>query len=476
MNTLKTLFFILILNSALAQNTLHPSSNLYEYPKDPLVAQKLEQWRDQKFGMIIHWGVYAVPGIIESWSICNEDWITRDSASRYDDYKKWYWGLSEKFNPTKFDPDQWAQAAKNAGMKYVVFTTKHHDGFNMFDTQFSDYKISNGPFKENPKADVAKYVFDAFRKQNMMIGAYYSKPDWHSQYFWWDLYATPNRNVNYDIRKHPWRWNQFINYTHNQIDELTSKYGNVDILWLDGGWVRPRSTVTEEVLAWGAPIPDFDQEINMPKLAEKARQNQPGILIVDRTVHGEFENYRTPEQAVPKVMSHDPWESCITLGGAWSYVPNDQFKSTENVIHLLVEIVAKGGNLLLGVGPTPEGLLLDEQIKKLEEIGNWLKINGEGIYETRAIDNFKNNSTYFTASKDAKQIYAIQLLGKESQLSETVQWEGKEPTKNSKMYILGQEKPLKWEIKDGKVSIKLPKKIVETMKSQAAVVFKYSVE
>ncbi len=476
MNTLKTLFFILILNSALAQNTLHPSSNLYEYPKDPLVAQKLEQWRDQKFGMIIHWGVYAVPGIIESWSICNEDWITRDSASRYDDYKKWYWGLSEKFNPTKFDPDQWAQAAKNAGMKYVVFTTKHHDGFNMFDTQYSDYKISNGPFKENPKADVAKYVFDAFRKQNMMIGAYYSKPDWHSQYFWWDLYATPNRNVNYDIRKHPWRWNQFINYTHNQIDELTSKYGNVDILWLDGGWVRPRSTVTEEVLAWGAPIPDFDQEINMPKLAEKARQNQPGILIVDRTVHGEFENYRTPEQAVPKVMSHDPWESCITLGGAWSYVPNDQFKSTENVIHLLVEIVAKGGNLLLGVGPTPEGLLLDEQIKKLEEIGNWLKINGEGIYETRAIDNFKNNSTYFTASKDAKQIYAIQLLGKESQLSETVQWEGKEPTKNSKMYILGQEKPLKWEIKDGKVSIKLPKKIVETMKSQAAVVFKYSVE
>lgn len=476
MNTLKTLFFILILNSALAQNTLHPSSNLYEYPKDPLVAQKLEQWRDQKFGMIIHWGVYAVPGIIESWSICNEDWITRDSASRYDDYKKWYWGLSEKFNPTKFDPDQWAQAAKNAGMKYVVFTTKHHDGFNMFDTQFSDYKISNGPFKENPKADVAKYVFDAFRKQNMMIGAYYSKPDWHSQYFWWDLYATPNRNVNYDIRKHPWRWNQFINYTHNQIDELTSKYGNVDILWLDGGWVRPRSTVTEEVLAWGAPIPDFDQEINMPKLAEKARKNQPGILIVDRTVHGEFENYRTPEQAVPKVMSHDPWESCITLGGAWSYVPNDQFKSTENVIHLLVEIVAKGGNLLLGVGPTPEGLLLDEQIKKLEEIGNWLKINGEGIYETRAIDNFKNNSTYFTASKDGKLIYAIQLLGKETQLTETVQWEGKEPTKNSKMYILGQEKPLKWEVKDGKITVKLPIKIVETLKSQAAVVFKYSVE
>lgn len=162
--------------------------------------------------------------------------------------------------------------AKDAGMRYVVFTTKHHDGFNMFDTKFSDFKISNGPFKNHPKANVAKEVFSSFRKEGMLIGAYYSKPDWHSQYFWWDRHSTPNRNVNYDIRKHPWRWNQFVQFAHNQIDELTSDYGKIDILWLDGGWVRPRNTITEEVLSWGAPIPDFDQQIDLPKIAAKVRK------------------------------------------------------------------------------------------------------------------------------------------------------------------------------------------------------------
>lgn len=250
------LFLLLSSLSVFSQGGVHSTSSKYEYPSDPQVKKKLESWRDLKFGMIIHWGLYAVPGIIESWSLCNEDWIYRDSTSKYDEYKKWYWGLNSQFNPTKFNPESWAKAAKDAGMKYVVFTTKHHDGFNMFDTKFSDFKISNGPFASNPKADVAKYVFDAFRKENFMIGAYYSKPDWHSQYFWWDRYATADRNVNYDIRKFPWRWNQFKDFTYNQINELTTNYGGIDILWLDGGWVRPLETVNDEVRSWGARIPD----------------------------------------------------------------------------------------------------------------------------------------------------------------------------------------------------------------------------
>ncbi len=182
-----------------------------------------------------------------------------------------------------------------------------------------------------------------------MIGAYFSKPDWHTQYFWWDRYATPDRNVNYDIRKNPWRWNKYKEFTYNQINELTSNYGSVDILWLDGGWVRPLETVNDEVRSWGAPIPPFSQEIDMPKIASMARKNQPGLLIVDRTVHGPYENYRTPEQSIPKTKSDTPWESCITLGGAWGYVPNDNFKSATKVIHTLIEVVAKGGSLLLGV-------------------------------------------------------------------------------------------------------------------------------
>jgi len=453
-----------------AQNTLHPVSSDYQYPSDPKVAANLENWRDQKFGMIIHWGIYAVPGIVESWSICNEDWIDRDSTVRYDDYKRRYWDYSKVFNPVKFNPEQWAAAAKEAGMKYLVFTTKHHDGFNMFDTRYSDYKITAGPFRNDPRANVTRYVFDAFRKEGMLIGAYFSKPDWHSQYFWWDKYATPDRNVNYDIRKHPWRWNKFKEFTHNQINELTSEYGKVDILWLDGGWVRPRSTVNAEVLSWGAPIPEFDQEIEMPKVAEIARRNQEGMLIVDRTVHGEFENYRTPEQGIPAGKSDDPWESCITLGGAWSYVPNDRFKSSEWAIHTLVEIVAKGGNLLLGVGPTAEGEFLPVQIERLREIGKWLGKNGEAIYGTRTVEGFQSGDFYFTRAKDSRR-YAIRL--NKSPLTETVSWEGNAPRKGSKMMILEDNTAVKWHTEGNKTTVTLPKKSLAKLTQEPAITFKF---
>lgn len=184
---------------------VHERSDQYTPPEDSLVIQKLHHWQDQKFGMLIHWGLYSVAGIVESWSICSEeaDWIPRDSTMAYEDYKKWYWGLKDSFNPTRFDPEQWAQAAKSAGMRYAIFTTKHHDGFNMFNTAFSDFSIAKGPFQTDPRADVAKYVFEAFRNNDLMVGAYFSKPDWHSEYYWWPRYATPRRTQNYNIDKNP---------------------------------------------------------------------------------------------------------------------------------------------------------------------------------------------------------------------------------------------------------------------------------
>ena len=334
-------FLLLVTVSAKSQQGVHSQSTFYEAPTDPLVKAKLDKWQDQKFGMIIHWGLYAVPGIIESWSICSEDWIERDSNSNYNDYKNWYWGLSKDFNPVNFNPEQWAKAGKDAGIKYLVFTTKHHDGFNMFDTKQSDFKISNGPFKNNAKADVARWVFDAFRKNDFMIGAYFSKPDWHSENYWWPKYATPDRNNNYDIRKYPWRWNKFKDYTYNQIGELMHNYGSMDILWLDGGWVRPLETVNDEVRSWGGPIPTWSQDIDMPKIATMARQAQPGLLIVDRTVHGPYENYQTPEQKIPEKQLDNPWESCLTLANNWGYVANDQFKTSAKIIHTLIEVVQK---------------------------------------------------------------------------------------------------------------------------------------
>jgi alpha-L-fucosidase len=349
-----------------AQQSDHQPSQNYQWPADNLVKQKLDQWQDLKFGMIIHWGLYAVPGIVESWALCSEDWVERDSTIAYADFKKWYWGLIKDFNPVNFNPEQWANAGKDAGMKYVVFTTKHHDGFCMFDTKQTGFKISAGPFKNNPKADVAKYVFDAFRKNGFMIGAYFSKPDWHSEYFWWPKYATPDRNTNYDIRKYPWRWSQFKQYTFNQISELMHNYGSIDILWLDGGWVRPRETVNEEVISWGARIPNWSMDVDIPSIAAMARKAQPGLLVVDRTVHGPYENYQTPEQRIPGEQLDYPWESCMTLGNAWGWVPNDKLKSSTQVIHSLIEIVAKGGSLLLGVGPKADGTLPQEVITSLE--------------------------------------------------------------------------------------------------------------
>jgi alpha-L-fucosidase len=456
-------------------DNLHRQSTTYEAPTDPLVIKKLDKWQDQKFGMIIHWGLYAVPGMIESWALCSEDWIERDSTIAYPDFKRWYWGLNKEFNPVNFNPEQWASAAKAAGMRYLVFTTKHHDGFNMFDTKQTDYKITNGPFGNNPRANVAKHVFDAFRKEGFMIGAYFSKPDWHTEYFWWPKYATPNRNVNYDIRKHPWRWDQYKQFTYNQISELMHDYGSMDILWLDGGWVRPLETVNDEVRAWGAPIPEFSQEVDMPRIATMAREAQPGLLIVDRTVHGPYENYQTPEQRVPDTKINNPWESCMTLGNNWGYVPNDQFKSPAKVIHSLVEIVAKGGSLLLGVGPKPDGTLPDEAVQRLAEIGKWLEVNGDAIYNTRATEHYQDGNTYFTQGKKGAR-YAIACLPDGEAIPTAVEWTGNTPKKGSKMKLLQNGKTVKWVKEGGKVKVFMPESLSKTKEAYPALAFSFTAE
>lgn len=456
------------------QQGIHPQSTKYEWPVDPLVKKKLDKWQDQKFGIIIHWGLYAVPGIIESWSICSEDWIERDSLSDYNQYKKWYYGLAKDFNPVNFDPDQWATVAREAGMKYLVFTTKHHDGFNMFDTKQSDFKISNGPFAGNPKANVAKFVFDAFRRNNFMIGAYYSKPDWHSEDYWWPKYATPDRNNNYDIRRFPWRWERFKQFAYKQVGELMTEYGSMDILWLDGGWVRPRETVNEEVLSWGAPIPQWSQDIDMPRLASMARKAQPGLLIVDRTVHGPYENYQTPEQRVPEKQLDHPWESCLTLANNWGYVPNDQFKSPTKIIHTLIDVVAKGGSLLLGVGPGPDGTLPPIAVERLKHIGEWMKANGAAIYSTRTTPVYKDQNTYFTRSKTGDTLYALVCLEENANLPSSVQWSGNLPAKHSKMIFLPTGQSVKWAVRENTVVVDLPRSVLNTNTPTAALAFSFT--
>ncbi len=436
-------FCLLFSGNILAQGDVYERSKEYEPPTDKQVVEKLDQWQNLKFGVLFHWGLYAVPGIVESWSICNEDWITRDTTQTYQQYKDWYWGQCHRFNPTKFNPDQWAHVMKDAGMKYMIFTTKHHDGFCMFDSHLTDFSIANYAFKDNPKRDVARYVFDAFRKQDFMIGAYFSKPDWHSQYYWWDVYPQKNRNVNYDIQKYPAHWQMFKDYTYRQIEELMSRYGRVDILWLDGGWVCKEN----------------NQDIDMPRIAEMGRHDQPGLIMVDRTIHGPYENYQTPERTIPEKQLSYPWESCIPLSDDWGYVKHPNFKSPQKIINSLIEIVAKGGSLVLGVGPTPEGLIQPEVVERLKVIGVWMRENGTAIYNTRSTPIYNSGNTWFTADKNGKTLYAIYRLDEKQTLSDVINWKGNVPLKGTKIRMLCNGTPLKWKAKGDTVSVFLPKGI-----------------
>jgi alpha-L-fucosidase len=434
---------------------------------DPLVQKKLESWQDMKFGLLMHWGPYSQWGIVESWSICPEDlsWasgarLKKDSVD-YASYVKKYEALQTTFNPTKFNPQKWAAAAKDAGMKYVVFTTKHHDGFCMFDTRTTDYKITDPktPFSSNPKKDVTKEIFDVFRQQGFWIGAYFSKPDWHTDSYWWKRYPASDRNPSYSIAKHPAQWQKFVDYTHTQINELMSNYGKVDILWLDGGWVRKKTDeeLKKDMLEvyegsrW-ARNPQ-SQDINMPLLVKNARVKQPGLIVVDREVPGPYQNYLTPEQHIPETGLPYPWETCMTMGGSWSYTPTDVYKPTKEILKKLIDIISKGGNYLLNIGPGPDGEWSDSAYARLHEIGQWMKINNSAVYGTRTYSVFgEGDQIRFAQSKEGETRF-IYLFDFPQQ---PLNIRSMKINKGERVTLLGADKELAWEQAADGVRISIP--------------------
>ncbi|AMR33586.1 alpha-L-fucosidase [Mucilaginibacter sp. PAMC 26640] len=476
---IKRSVFILsmLLNIAGVYAQEHNMSKSYQAPSDELVKQKLKGWQDLKFGLFMHWGTYSQWGVVESWSICPEDegWTQRKGpyGATYNGYVKAYENLQTTFNPTKFNPEKWVAAAKGAGMKYVVFTTKHHDGFNMFDTKQSDYKITSAktPFSTNPRANVTKEIFNAFRKENFMIGAYFSKPDWHSEDYWWPYFPPKDRNVNYDPAMHPEKWQKFKDFTYNQISELMTDYGKVDILWLDGGWVRPKSSIDTSV-DWQRGI-KFNQDIDMAKIAAMGRSKQPGLIVVDRTVAGEFENYTTPEQQVPAVPLDHPWETCITMGNSWSYVPGDRYKSSKEIVNLLVKIVSRGGNLLLNIGPGPDGDWDPVAYERLGEISKWMNVNGEGIYGSKSIAPYSTGNIYYTKAKNTNTVYAF-LLAQDNMVKfdKTVTVKLNDIKKVKKVSLLGFKDKIKWQLTNDDLVLQIPASVQNNRTTASAATFK----
>ena len=362
------------------------STEIKAYPETAMLAERLEWFQDLKLGIIVHWGLYAEAGIVESWQLSEADTWAREPISWREDVRELqrdYWQLNRVFNPTAFNPQQWAKTFQKAGVKYLIFTTKHHDGFNLYDTQVTDYKIGG---RESPyQGDLFGEMMEAAKAEGLATGAYYSKADWHSEDYWLPDETVKGRRASYSTQEQPEIWERYVTFVHQQIRELTHNYGPLDLLWLDAGWCGK-----------GA------EDLEMDRLVDIAREEQEKLIVVDRMMGGRHENYVTPERSIPTVsdIPKQVWESNIPLGNDWGYVPTDTFKSSQEVIEMFVDVVAKGGNLLLGVGPTPQGEITKEEELILSELGSWLEIYSEGIYETRKMRHIDEEVPWKMTRKD----------------------------------------------------------------------------
>ncbi len=299
--------------------------------------QRMAWWEQARFGMFIHWGPVSLKGTEIGWSRGGE---RRGTGGTGEIPVEVYDNLYKQFNPVRFNAQEWVALAQDAGMKYLVFTTRHHDGFSMFDSALTDYKITNTPFGR----DVVRELANACHQANLRLGFYYSPPDWH--------------HPDYRTENHA----RFLDYFHGQIKELCSNYGRLDILWFDG---------------LGGTAKDWNSE----KLFPMIRSLQPQIIINNRA--GLPADHDTPEQEIGKFQNTRPWESCITICNQWAWKPDDTMKSLKQCLDTLVRCAGGDGNLLFNVGPMPDGRIEPRQADRLREMGAWLRQFGKSIYSTR---------------------------------------------------------------------------------------------
>lgn len=318
-------------------------------------------WTHDRFGMFIHWGLYALPA--------RHEWVKNYERMNDEQYRKYF----DDFNPDLYKPEEWARKAKEAGMKYVVLTTKHHDGFCLFDSQYTDYKAVNTPAGR----DLVKEYADALRAEGLKVGFYYSLVDWHHPDFTVDEFH-PQRAADtkeYAELNKGRDMNRYREYLHNQVRELMTKYGKIDLLWLDFSYPGENGKGRND---W-----------NSVDLLKMVRTLQPGIIVNDRLDLGEYEDgwdFTTHEQYKaskwPEVNGKRvPWETCQTFSGSWGYHRDEYtWKDTKQLLVLLIETVSKGGNLIMNVGPTARGVFDERADASLSAIGEWMKYNSRSIY------------------------------------------------------------------------------------------------
>jgi alpha-L-fucosidase len=349
-------------------NLLHGAWNDTNNPR-------YEWYRNAKFGMFVHWGPYSQASVEASWPIMRPDSAKQHPISEAD-----YVALAKTFNPVDYDPAKWVQLARTAGQRYVVFTTKHHDGFCMFDSSYTDYKVTKTPYGKDVVGMLAKAAYDS----NMRIGFYYSPPDMHHA-----GYRDTSKPVSENWNGQPERaeWPLYLDYMGLQLSELLTRYGDVCLIWFDGLFRQEK----------------YDGE----RFLRLIHSYQPDTLVNNRI--GVPADYETPEQFIPKgiptkgvrILGIDPkeaqglptgvpkpedfrlWETCMTINNTWAYNKWDRdFKSSRYLIRSLVEVASRGGNFLLNVGPRPDGTIQPEFQERLQAIGKWMDVNGESIYGT----------------------------------------------------------------------------------------------
>lgn len=409
--------------------------------------ERLERFMDLKFGLLLTWGPYSQFGCIEGWPLCADaPWARPDTLPAWlacgrdlERFRAAYFALNKTFNPTGFDPESWAMEAQLSGLRYVCFTTSHLDGFCMWDTRTTDYRITHPscPFHAHPRADVTRAVFDAFRARGFAVSCYASKCNWHSPDYWMPGLNPPSTGPNYDPEADPERWDRYVRQTHEGIRELMSGYGPIDVLWLDDGWIRR---------PW--------LDIRMDELVAMARSYQPGIIVADRNCGGLHENFITPEQEIPEKPIPGPWETCMTLGRSWSYDPHDDYKPARTVIHMLLDVLAKGGNYLLGLGPDAHGLLPAVALGRLREVGRWLAVNGGAVYGTRPLAPYAEENIRYT--RKGRTAYAA-ILARDGETAPLARVRlSVLPEPGAAVHMLGHGQTLTWRVVNGRAEVEIP--------------------